>query len=177
MDQLITLEPLSSAVALRKLGLRPCTSLQSLAPLGALSQLKELNLESLHHLSSLETQLPFRCLWKLSLEMCTSLTSLEPLSTLTELLDLDLSFCTSLPPSALFPLSRCTTLKQLDIRWCPAFDLAPLTSCRDLHRLYICSYDKSELDLTPLLGLMPRLVVKEADGYGFREEYDDARDL
>ncbi len=61
---------------------------------------------------------------------------------------------------------------MLDIRRC-TFDLAPLTSCRDLRRLYINDDDQLELDLTPLQGLMPRLMVKRGD----REEYEDARDL
>ncbi len=72
-----------------------------------------------------------------------------------------------------FCLPFISSLRVLDVRGCASFDLTPLVSCRDLRRLYINDDDQRELDLKPLRGLKPRLMVKRGD----REEYEDARDL
>ncbi len=91
------------------------------------------------------------------------------------MLDLNLHFCLGLPASALSPLSSCTALKQLDIRHCTILDIALLASCHDLRRLYIFKgYNQPDMDLEPLKGRMPRLVVRV--GWNRTEDLD-ARSL
>jgi internalin A len=163
--------PLSSLVGLKELRLG-WAPIRTLDPLQLLTQLTFLDtcftpvtcLEPLSSLLQLEV---------LNLSKCKQITSLVPLSSLSRLHDLRIFDCRGLPASALSPLSSCTALKQLDIRFCN-FDLAPLASCHDLRRLYVYTPFQPDLDLTPLQGLMPRLVVKQGL---YRKDFLDARSL
>ncbi len=137
----------------------------------SLTLLEELDLGGMKRLTSREHLMSLSQLRKLNLGDCIYLTP----SKLSRLLDLDLTLCVRLPISALSPLSAWTALKQLDIRGCKALDLTPLTSCHDLRRLYVClTPGELNVDVAPLEGLMPRLVVE--DGV-CRQAYLDARSL
>ncbi len=75
-------------------------------------------------------------------------------------MDLNLSECTSLPFTALQPLATLIGLEVLNIRGHDTSDLAPLSSCLRLRRLYIqtrCGV--LPLDLSPLSGLAKLQVI------------------